>query len=134
MAAKNIGYVSELIGSAQIRTEEGVIKLLHVGDVVQNGDVLLTGVNSQVVVTFYSGHKVEYGANSEVLLDETVFSEQVVYSDQQVDQLDEVAAFSGASGGSTGRDGPSPRHPMRCALRTFSSNSIPSPGPSGGTI
>ena len=96
MAAKNIGFISEISGSAQVRTEEGVIKVLNIGDVVQNGDVLITGVNSQVVVSFYSGHKVQFGASAESLLDETVFSEQVVYSDQQVDQLDQVAALQQA--------------------------------------
>ena len=96
MATKNIGFISEISGSAQVRTEEGVIKVVNIGDVVQNGDVLMTGLNSQVVVTFYCGHKVQFGANSVTLLDETVSSEQLAYSDQQVDQLDQVAALQQA--------------------------------------
>ncbi|MFW2373073.1 MAG: retention module-containing protein, partial [Gammaproteobacteria bacterium] len=96
MATKNIGFISELSGSAQVRTEAGVIKVVHIGDVIQSGDVLITEINSQVVVTFYGGDKVNFGANTEALLDETVSSQQAAFTDQQVDQLDQVAILQKA--------------------------------------
>ena len=41
MATKNIGFVVELKGSAQIRDVDGVIRIVNVGDKVHEGDILI---------------------------------------------------------------------------------------------
>ena len=87
MATKNIGYIADLTGSAQVRTAEGVIKVLNIGDTVSDRDLLITGQGANVTVDFYSGQKLQVTENTEVLLDETVYSEDLSYTDAQVDQV-----------------------------------------------
>jgi len=87
MATKNIGYITELSGSAEIRTADGIIKVVSIGDIVHDGDVLITGLGTDVVVTFYSGRELEVGGKAEVLLDETVSFDLGVFEDNQVDQI-----------------------------------------------
>ena len=87
MATKNIGYIAELTGAAQVRTAEGIINVLSVGDKVSDRDVLITGQGSNVIIAFYSGQKLQVGENAEVLLDETVYAENSSYTDEQVDQI-----------------------------------------------
>ncbi len=73
MPAKIIGNVAHLEGSAEVRTPDGVVKLLSVGDQVHEGDLLVTGSATDVRISFLSGKQLEVGADSEVLLDETVY-------------------------------------------------------------
>lgn len=42
MPGKIVGYITELTGSAEIRTPEGNIKLVAAGDAVAEGDLLIT--------------------------------------------------------------------------------------------
>ncbi len=86
MAQKTIGYISELSGSAEIRSFEGIIRVIKVGDIVRDGDVLITGKSTQVVVTFYDGHQLRLGEEAEVLLDDTV-SYNGSYEQGEVDQV-----------------------------------------------
>ena len=76
MAVKSIGFISELIGSAQIRTAEGRIKLALQGDIVKEGEVVLTGQFSSVVIDFNSGEQLKLGAQAQVALDDTVSFEE----------------------------------------------------------
>jgi len=86
MSAKAIGYVVELVGSAEVRTAEGIIKVINIGDVVREGDVVISGINSEVEIAFYNDHKLKVGSQAEVFLDETVSFESGSYNNQQVDQ------------------------------------------------
>ncbi|MDH5785568.1 MAG: retention module-containing protein, partial [Chromatiales bacterium] len=67
-----IGAVEQLVGSAQVRGVEGTIRVLAVGDKVYEGEILITNDTTSIIITFYSGAKVEVGSNTEVLLDESV--------------------------------------------------------------
>ena len=90
MAEKNIGYVVELTGSAQVKTVEGIIKVLSVGDKIHEGDVLTTGVGSEILLEFYNGQQLQVSENSEVLLDESVFADLQPLGDDRADQLAEL--------------------------------------------
>ena len=87
MATKTVGYIVDLKGSAQVRTADGVIKVLNIGDTVNDRDVLITGDGANVVITFYSGQKLQVAGNEEVLLDDTVYAEVESYTDEQVDEV-----------------------------------------------
>ena len=73
MSGKTIGHVTELTGSAEIRTPDGSIKLVAAGDSVADGDLLITGSATQVKIDFLSGKKLEVGEDTEILFDETVY-------------------------------------------------------------
>jgi hypothetical protein len=93
MATKSIGYVVELIGDAQVRSVEGVIRVLSIGDQIHEGDVLSTGLNTQIVLEFFDGHKLQVGENTEILLDESVFAGLNAYPDARADQLAELQSL-----------------------------------------
>ena len=90
MATKNIGYVAELTGDAQVRSVEGIIRFLGIGDPINEGDVLSTGLNTRIVLELYDGQKLQVGENTEILLDETVFAGLNSFADDRVDQLAEL--------------------------------------------
>ncbi|MCP3688996.1 MAG: hypothetical protein GY784_11320, partial [Gammaproteobacteria bacterium] len=75
MAEKIIGYVVELAGSAEIRSAEGIIKVLTVGAKIYDGDALITGIRTDVLIEFYNGRQLQIGENTEVLLDESVYAD-----------------------------------------------------------
>jgi len=87
MATKNVGYVVDLTGPAQVRTADGVIKVLNIGDTVSDRDLLITGDGSNVVIAFYSGQRLQVAGNEEILLDETVYAEVSSYTDEQVNEM-----------------------------------------------
>ena len=87
MATKNIGYVVELSGSAQVRTADGVIRVLNIGDTVSDRDLLITGPDTNVLISFYSGQNLKVADNAQVLLDETVSAIETSYSEDRVDQI-----------------------------------------------
>ena len=90
MAEKNIGYVVELTGSAEIKTVEGIIKVLSAGDKIHEGDILTTGVGTEILLEFYNGQQLQVSENSEVLLDESVFADLQPLGDDRADQLAEL--------------------------------------------
>ena len=90
MATKSIGYVVELVGGAQVRSVDGVIRVLSIGDQIHEGDILTTGLNTQIVLEFFDGHKLQVGENTEMLLDESVFAGLNAYPDDRADQLAEL--------------------------------------------
>ncbi|MCW8933646.1 MAG: retention module-containing protein, partial [Gammaproteobacteria bacterium] len=90
MATKNIGFIADLAGSAQVRTAEGVIKVLNIGDSVGDRDLLITGQGANVVIAFNSGQRLQVGESAQVLLDESVYDDATSYTDDQVDQLAEL--------------------------------------------
>jgi len=87
MATKNIGFVVELTGSAEVRSIDGIIKVLSQGDKIFEGDLLHTGLNTEIVLEFFNGQRLIVGENTEILMDETVFAGLEPYSDDRVDQL-----------------------------------------------
>ncbi|MBT8440578.1 MAG: retention module-containing protein, partial [Gammaproteobacteria bacterium] len=87
MGTKNVGYVVDLSGAAQVRTADGVIKVLNIGDVVSERDLLITADAANVAIAFYSGQQLQVGANEQVLLDETVHAAIDSYSDEQVNEM-----------------------------------------------
>ena len=93
MATKSIGYVVELIGDAQVRSVEGVIRVLNIGDQIHEGDILTTGLNTQIVLEFFDGHKLQVGENTQMLLDESVFAGLNAYPDARADQLAELQSL-----------------------------------------
>ena len=93
MATKNIGFVAELIGDAQVRSVDGVIRVLSIGDKIHEGDILTTGLNTEIVLEFYDGHKLQVGENTEMLLDESVFAGLNAYPDDRADQLAELQSL-----------------------------------------
>ncbi|MDH3632000.1 MAG: retention module-containing protein, partial [Gammaproteobacteria bacterium] len=90
MATKNIGFVVELIGDAEVRSVDGIIRVLSIGDQIHEGDILTTGLNTEIVLEFYDGHKLQVGENTEMLLDESVFAGLNAYPDDRADQLAEL--------------------------------------------
>ena len=87
MVTKEIGYISEQTGSVEVRSADGVIRVANVGDVLRDGDSLITGLNAKVVVVFYNGNQLPIGAQSEVLLDESVTFKHGPYDDADVNQI-----------------------------------------------
>ena len=86
MAAKNIGFISELVGNAEIRTEEGMVKVALLGDIVKEGDLVSTGQNSYVVIDFNNGEKLSIGAQAQVTLDDSVTFDSGQFDASLVDQ------------------------------------------------
>ena len=76
MTAKMIGHVVHIKGSVEVRTPEGIVKILNVGDPVHEGDVIITAAGTEVEIEFFSGKMLDIGGSVEVLLDETVFRDQ----------------------------------------------------------
>jgi hypothetical protein len=93
MATKSIGYVADLVGDAQVRGVDGVIRVLSIGDQIHEGDILTTGVNTDIVLEFYNGQKLQLGENTEILLDESVFASLNAYPDARADQLAELQSL-----------------------------------------
>ena len=72
MAATIIGNIVELEGSVQVKGLDGITRLVHRGDPVYQGDLVVTGANGRVMIDFLSGKSLELGRDVEVLLDESV--------------------------------------------------------------
>ena len=87
MAEKNIGYVVELTGNAQVKTVEGIIKVLSIGDKIHEGDILTTGIGTEILIEFYNGQQLQVSENAEVLLDESVYADLQPLGDDRADQL-----------------------------------------------
>ncbi|MFT5664333.1 MAG: hypothetical protein ACI9JR_001729, partial [Gammaproteobacteria bacterium] len=90
MAEKNIGIVVKLSGNAEIKSVDGVIRVVSVNDRIHEGDILTTSQNTSITLEFYNGQRLLVGANAEILLDETVYADQDNFSDDRVDQLAEL--------------------------------------------
>ncbi|MEX1667805.1 Ig-like domain-containing protein, partial [Zhongshania guokunii] len=87
MAAKQIGFIAEIVGSATVRSAEGIVRVVNVGDGLREGDLLMTGLNSTVLVTFYDGHQLQVEADARILMDETLAYDGEGYGDLDVDQI-----------------------------------------------
>jgi hypothetical protein len=65
MATKNIGFVRDLEGAAQIRGVDGVIRVLSIGDAVYDGDLLTTAPGAKVLIEFFNGSQLSLGESTE---------------------------------------------------------------------
>ncbi|MFT5448661.1 MAG: VCBS repeat-containing protein, partial [Gammaproteobacteria bacterium] len=72
MSATIIGRVVHIKGAVEVRDLQGVIKLLSLGDDVHEGDLVQTGANSELIIDFLNGKRLELAETSEALLDESV--------------------------------------------------------------
>ncbi len=87
MQGTQIGYISQVSGSASVKDPGGVTRVANVGDHVREGDLLVTEANSSVVVAFFNGELLHVDAEASILLDESVSVEGGAYSDSEVDQV-----------------------------------------------
>lgn len=70
--AQTIGHVQKLSGSATV-IRNGVSVELHIGDAVQKGDVVQTGADSSVGMTFIDGSAFAMTSNARMVLNEMIF-------------------------------------------------------------
>ena len=71
-AGEVIGHVLKMSGSASV-IRNGVSVELNIGDPVQKGDVVQTGSNSSVGMTFIDGSAFGMSANARMVLNEMIF-------------------------------------------------------------
>ncbi len=71
-AGEVIGHVLKMSGSASV-IRNGVSVELNIGDPVQKGDVVQTGSNSSVGMTFVDGSAFGMSANARMVLNEMIF-------------------------------------------------------------
>ncbi|MBR1125862.1 VCBS domain-containing protein [Bradyrhizobium lablabi] len=71
-AAKVIGHVTKLAGNATV-VRNGVSIVLNLGDTVNQGDVVQSGSNSTLGITFIDGSVFGLGSNARMVLNEMVY-------------------------------------------------------------
>ncbi|MBR2120554.1 MAG: VCBS domain-containing protein [Afipia sp.] len=71
-AGQAIGHVLKMSGSAAV-IRNGVSVELHIGDAVQKGDVVQTGSNSSIGMTFVDGSAFGMTSNARMVLNEMIF-------------------------------------------------------------
>ncbi len=71
-AAQAIGHIMKMSGSASA-IRNGVSIELHVGDAVQKGDVIQTGSDSSIGMTFVDGSAFGMTSNARMVLNEMIF-------------------------------------------------------------
>src|SRR5450631_3272812 len=70
--AKVIGHVTKLVGTATA-TRNGVSIILHQGDNVEKGDVVQSGSNSSLGLTFIDGTVFSLSSNARMVLNDMVY-------------------------------------------------------------
>ncbi|MCP4042649.1 MAG: hypothetical protein GY731_11960, partial [Gammaproteobacteria bacterium] len=91
MAGKIIGEAIYVKGGVEIRSADGVIRILKTGDSVHAGDLLITAIGGQVSIAFQSGRVLEVTEMAEVLLDETVYRLQEFDVSQVITNVDTLS-------------------------------------------
>src|SRR6185437_2251768 len=71
-ASQVIGHVTKMQGSATI-IRNGVSIILNLGDNVEKGDVVESGANSTVGITFIDGTVLGLSSNARMVLNEMVY-------------------------------------------------------------
>ncbi len=72
-----VGVIKELLGIVQAVGMNGDIRVLVVGDVVNEGETLITvGTNSGVKIAFANGRELVINADENILIDQTVISSE----------------------------------------------------------
>jgi VCBS repeat-containing protein len=94
MATKNIGFVADLVGAAQIRGVDAVVRVLSIGDPIYDGDVLSTGPGANILLEFFNGNQLKLDENVELLLDVTVSNGLDAFPDDLVDSLTQLRGLA----------------------------------------
>lgn len=68
------GKIKSFIGEVTVRSTDGVVRQLAVGDIVFDNEVVQTGLGASVVITLGDNTEVSLDENSNMLLDETMTS------------------------------------------------------------
>jgi len=87
MAAKEVGYIESITGSATVVDANGVVRVLNVGDKIFEGDRIVTGPVASVQVAFNKGNNVSLASNNTLVIDDSVSFESGPYSQDQVAQV-----------------------------------------------
>ncbi|MCW8964524.1 MAG: hypothetical protein OQL16_12065, partial [Gammaproteobacteria bacterium] len=88
MASKVIGKVVHVEGSVQIRGVDGVIRILNIGDSVREGELLITSINSEIEIMFFTGRAFKLDEIAEVLLDESMYRLLEFHDGQVIGDVD----------------------------------------------
>ena len=70
MTEKAIGHISQIIGSVEVRSIDGVIRVVNTGDLLHEGDVVITGQGSKAQISLNNGETLTLGEQSRVSLAE----------------------------------------------------------------
>jgi VCBS repeat-containing protein len=89
-----VGIVKEISGVAKAVSSDGSVRVLVVGDVVEQGDLIVTiGDGSSVKLSFDGGGELKLGAEERTLLDESVYANEAF--DNQDVQIAQDALLNG---------------------------------------
>ena len=101
LSALPIGIVSAVIGYVVIKGEDGIEKLLKLGDKLFGGDEISTGEDGHAVIDLIDGSKIELGDDSSVVLDDDVIDAKTL------EQIQEalLASISPSAGGGNSEGG-----------------------------
>lgn len=72
----NIGQVKNMTGKAQIVNLDGTERTVQVGDVVSQSDVIHTGENSSIGITFIDNSRISAGSNTILTLKKFNFNDR----------------------------------------------------------
>ena len=79
-----IGTVTSLIGNATLRSADGVVRALKVGDEVVDGDVIVTSAGSFVEIQAPNDLPIVVPADNEFLINSELFGEGVGEDEAQL--------------------------------------------------
>ncbi len=74
--AEEIGIVSTVIGNVTVIDINGISRTLQAGDKIFQNDLVSTDLNGAVEISLEDGNIVDIARNSQLLLDENIYSEQ----------------------------------------------------------
>ncbi len=99
-----IGYVSQQNGSVLLTSEEGKEIALATHMAVHENDLITTGDNGGVVLVLDNGNTLRIGPNQTVLLDATVFEQDLAHDETQAEAtaMQQALAQTGDIGETTG--------------------------------
>ena len=103
-SSEPIGKVTELTGSAEVTRTNGVEESLSLGDSVYLGDVLRTGADSTLGITFIDDTLFSLGADARLLLNDLIFDPAGANNALSLSLV--TGAFAFVSGQIAGSDGP----------------------------
>ncbi|MFT6756511.1 MAG: Ca2+-binding RTX toxin-like protein [Chitinophagales bacterium] len=89
-----IANVISIVGKAWARSPEGETKLLREGDELSEGETLITGVDSEVILKTTDGATYQLSKPTLILLTSEILSESVVGSDDAVIEKETIDILS----------------------------------------
>ncbi|UUZ49620.1 retention module-containing protein [Massilia sp. B-10] len=73
-AGNIIGNVTVLVGHATVRSTDGSVRTLQLGDAIHEGDVIVTEDGGKVEIAFNDGHSYILGGNETLTVDAQVYA------------------------------------------------------------